>query len=107
MGAFGHRQDPHAGLGFSPKLILTGALSGSFAGRPVEIVCEGRCVRLVLPSVRTAWRLRRGFAGLPTVASTLDRVGIALSVSVGGATLPVLPNPHPLVRWFGPELGGS
>lgn len=84
---------------------MTGRLAGTVDGCPVEILGEGATVRLVLPGVLAAWRLRGKLGGASPALRLFSQAGIGLRVTAGFATLPVLPQPHPLVRWFGPELG--
>ncbi len=84
--------------------MLTGRLSGTVEGRPVEIICEGDHIRLDLQGVLTAWRLRGRSVGAAAVLEIMSRVGLGLSLSLGMISLPVLPQPHPVVRWFGPEF---
>jgi len=98
-------EDPHAGHG--PKLIVTGRLSGTAEGCPVDLIGDGAALRVVLPGLVAAWRLRRRLLGGRAAASFLHRLGLGLTIDVGVATFPVLPHPHPLVRWFAPELSVS
>lgn len=104
MGAIRNGQDPYARPWISPKLIVAGCLSGTVDGRPVEITCEGHHVQIAMPGVLSAWRLQGRSIGASTALKLVDRVGLGLTLSVGRLTLQVLPTPHPLVRWFGPEL---
>jgi hypothetical protein len=57
-----HIEDSDSGFGHGPKLTMTGRLRGTFAGRPVEFVGEGRELCLHVADFRTAWALRRNLS---------------------------------------------
>lgn len=85
--------------------MVAGRLVGSVDGRPVEVLGEGKSVRVVLAGVLDAWRLRGRSVGGSAAIAAFARAGLGLDLSVGSASFEVLPRPHLLVRWFGPDLG--
>lgn len=85
--------------------MLTGGLTGSLDGLPVEINAsaeEGLTIKLFkLRSAVTLWRFRKSLGGIVPV---LQSTGLDGAVEiVGGVRLRVSPAPGPLVRWL---LGG-
>jgi hypothetical protein len=88
-----------------PKLTLAGRLEGTLSGGPVEIVAEGRELLIVLPSLSSAWRVRRFVDTLLPSMRQLRRWGVLLRVQIGARwTLQVLPKPHFLIRLALPGL---
>ena len=89
MGPERIAQDPHAGFGISPKLTVTGRLSGTVDGRPVAIHAEGRSLRVSTSSLIAAWRLRRSAAPLRNLITLLPRMKpVSRAVSVLTIGLP-------------------
>ncbi|MEM9703009.1 MAG: hypothetical protein AAF907_11270 [Planctomycetota bacterium] len=86
---------------------MTGRLVGSVDGRPVEVLGEGDSLRVALSGVLDAWRLRGRSVGASSALQAVSQFGLGLKVSVGSTAFEVLPQPHPLVRWFGPRLSDA
>jgi hypothetical protein len=85
---------------------VTGRLEGTFLGRPVELEAEGRTLSIRVPSLRAAWGLRRGAAAstLPLLRAVRD-AGLSLMLRIGSRrAIPVLPEPHVVLRLFMPSL---
>jgi len=90
--------------GTPPKRILTGRLSGSLDGRPVEIDATAAGITLKVGSFRSLWKLRRLEAAAPVVR-LLSQQAIPLRLSVAGlGSVELLPVPSLLVRLVAPEF---
>jgi len=88
-------------------MMLTGRLSATVDGRPVEFAAAGSGLTLEIPSLSTAWSLRRAAVhpGMRTALMMLASCGLSLRVRVAGlVSLEIAPNPGPLARIL---LGGS
>jgi len=108
MGFAWHDENPYAGHGYLPKLIMAGRLTGTLDGRPVVINADDAGVTLDLSALRSAWTLRNyGSVGLP-VLQCLKAADIPLTLRVAGTlSVPVLPKAGLLVRLFAPMLALS
>ena len=105
MGVARYAQDPHAGHGFVPKLILAGRLTGTLDGRPVVIDADGSGLTVSFAMLRTAWTARRSAASLLPVLGIAKRYGVPVRLKVAGlVSLEVLPVPSTLLRMFAPGL---
>lgn len=105
MGAPWDPQDPHAGHGQLPKLILAGRLTGSFAGSPVVIEAGDSGLIAEFGSFTSAWAARRTTAPLMPVLRSLQRLGVPLAVRIAGlVSFDVLPRPGPIARLLLPGL---
>ena len=104
MGAARGDEDSHPRYGYAPKLILTGRLSGSLDGRPVEIDATAAGITLKVGSFRSLWKLRRLEAAAPVVR-LLSQQAIPLRLSVARlGSVDLLPVPSLLVRLVAPEF---
>jgi hypothetical protein len=85
---------------------MTGRLQGTCAGRPVEIVAEGRELLLRVPNLRTAWALRRGAVSpLAHLLRSFCLQGLSVRVQVGSfSPVALVPDPHWSVRLLVPAL---
>lgn len=105
MGAARHDQDPDAGYGLLPKLIVAGRLVGSVDGRPVVIDAEESGMVVSFAMLRSAWAARRSAAALLPVLAIAKRHGIPVRLKVAGlVSLEVLPVPSTLIRMLAPSL---
>ena len=105
MGVARHHEDPHAGHGYVPKLMVAGRLTGSVDGCPVVIDADESGIVLTVARFRTAWGLRRSVRTLLPVLGSLKRFGVPLRVRVAGIlSLDVLPRVSPLARFIVPGL---
>ncbi len=104
MGPKWYHEDSHARSGFKPKLILTGRLSGTFAGRPVEIESEENLLRVKLDSLQSALELRHSVTTLSPLLRLADTMSLDMRVQVGFLDVRILPNPSTVVRWLAPGL---
>lgn len=86
-------------------MILAGRLTGTVDGRPVVIDADDSGLTLAVAGFRSAWRLRPFAAALTPALRGLQQRGVAARLNIGGlVSLPVLPEPGPLLRWFVPAL---
>lgn len=105
MGAAWNAQDPHAGHGYAPKLIVAGRLDGTVDGRPVVIQADESGLLVAIPAVTTAWVARQSAGALVPLLQSLGRLGIPLRVRVAGfVTIGVLPTPSATARILVPAL---
>ena len=105
MGVARYAQDPHAGHGFVPKLILAGRLTGTLDGRPVVIDADASGLTVSFAMLRTAWTARRSAASLLPVLGIVKRHGVPVRLKVAGlVSLEVLPVPSTLLRMIAPGL---
>lgn len=105
MGAAWHTEDPHAGHGNAPKLILAGRLAGTLNGRPVVIDADESGLAVAIASFGAAWASSRSMRSLLPVLGGLKRHGIPVRVTIAGlVSLDVLPKPSTLARFFVPGL---
>jgi hypothetical protein len=105
MGAERDAQNSYPGWKRFPKLIMTGGLTGTLDGLPVEITAtDDVWVTLKisrLKSVFSLLRCRKSFGGL---LPPLRAIGISAAVELPGKIrLQLAPAPGPLVQWL---LGG-
>jgi hypothetical protein len=86
-------------------MILAGRLTGTVDGRPVVIDADDSGLTLSVAGFRSAWRLRPFAAAFAPALRGLQQGGVAVRLNIAGlVSLPVLPEPGPLVRWFVPAL---
>ena len=105
MGAAWSHENPHAGHGYVPKLILAGRLTAAWDGRPVVIQADESGVRLAVPAFQTAWAARRFAGSLAPVFRTFRRFEVPTRLHVAGIfTLDLLPKPSALARLLLPGL---
>jgi len=102
MGAQRDAQNSYPGWKRFPKLIMTGGLTGTLDGLPVEITATddaGVTLRIArLRSVLPLLRCRKPLGGLFPL---LQATGIAAAVELPGKIrLRVAPAPGPLVQWL-------
>lgn len=85
-----------------PKLIVTGRLSGTLDGRPVEILGERGGMTLVTPGLFATIRMRRSLqAGSRNLLRGASIVPLPIRLRMGNlATWDVAPSTHPLLRPF-------
>ncbi len=104
MGHERDDQDPHQGPGPRPKLILAGRLDGTFDGRPVSLVAEGRDLILGAGDLATLLALRKSWQGAHPVRALLRQGGIRLQARAPWlGKVEVFPSPNFLVRLFLPR----
>lgn len=105
MGAARDREDPDAGHGYVPKLIVAGRLTGTVNGCPVVISADGDGVLLSVATFRAAWTLRNSGSAVSPLVQWLRASGVPLTVRVAGVvSVPLLPKAGWLVRLFAPTL---
>ena len=105
MGVARYSQDPHAGHGFVPKLILAGRLTGTLDGRPVVIDADDSGLTVSFAMLRTAWTAWRSAAFLLPVLGIAKSHNVPVRLNVAGLmSLEVLPAPSPLLRMIAPGL---
>jgi hypothetical protein len=97
--------DSNARPEFGPKLMVTGRLKGTFAGRPVELLAERREVCLRVHNLRSVWTLRRYVSSATErIVRRLNANGIRVRLNIGRAwTVEVSPNPHFVIRLLFPS----
>ena len=100
-----NNEDPHAGHGFVPKLMVAGRLAGSVDGRPVVIDADESGFMVSFAMIRTAWAVRRSVAALLPALAVAKGHGVPVRLNVAGlVSLEVLPVPSVLVRIIAPRL---
>ena len=105
MGSARDHEDPHAGHGYVPKLILAGRLAGTLDGRPVVISADETGLLLDISTLYSAWQLRKFSVAVLPVLEWLNALHIPLTVRVAGTvSVPLLPKSGLLVRFFAPSL---
>lgn len=88
-------------------MILAGQLTATLDGCPVSIDAGESGVRLGLPTLRSAWRVRRTVEAVLPLLQVLQHHRIGVRVAVARwPSLEVLPSPHRLLRWVMPSLRG-
>lgn len=101
MGAARDHENPNERHGCLPKLILTGRLTGTLAGRPVVIEAGESGLLVSMSAFRTAWAARRTIGTLLPLLETLERFHVPLRLRIAGiVSLELLPRMSPLVRYF-------
>ena len=84
---------------------MTGRLSGTLSGRPVDIRADGRQVVLRVSSLRSAWQLRRSADSVLPLLRFFQNFRLTLQVQIGaGVAINVLPTPAFLLRLLVPAL---
>lgn len=85
---------------------MTGRLTGTVLGRPVQIDAEGRELLLGVSSLRSAWRLRRSAsANMVPILRRLRDHGFRLRIGIGDRfSLELFPKAHFALRILAPEL---
>lgn len=78
MGSARDIEDPHAGHGYVPKLILAGRLVGTFDGRPVVISADESGLSLDVSSLYSGWQLRNYSSSVFPVLEWLNASHIPL-----------------------------
>lgn len=104
MGPARDHENPHAGHGYVPKLIVAGRLAGTIDGRPVVISADEAGVFLDVSTLYSGWQLRKYSSSILPVLGWMNALHIPLTVRVAGVAIPVLPKPGLLVRFFAPTL---
>ncbi len=103
-----HVENPDAGHGYVPKLIMAGRLTGTLDGRPVVISANDAGVTLDLSTLRSAWSLRKYDSVALPVLQYLKAAKIPLTLRLAGVvSVPVLPKAGLLVRLFAPTLASA
>lgn len=103
-----HVENPDAGHGYVPKLIMAGRLTGTLDGRPVVISANDAGVTLDLLTLRSAWSLRKYDSVALPVLQYLKAAEIPLTLRLAGVvSVPVLPKAGLLVRLFAPTLASA
>ncbi len=103
-----HVENPDAGHGYVPKLIMAGRLTGTLDGRPVVISANDAGVTLDLLTLRSAWSLRKYDSVALPVLQYLKAAKIPLTLRLAGVvSVPVLPKAGLLVRLFAPTLASA
>jgi len=100
MGLEWDCENPHGGIGPTPKLTMAGRIDGEVNGRPVSLTAEGQTVVFSAKSVRTLLTLRRSWRSMAhLLRALLTRSDVRLLVRIGWlGSVEVLPNPSCLVR---------
>ena len=108
MGSARDDEDPHAGHGYIPKLILAGRFTGTLDGRPVVISADETGLTLNVSSWYSGWQLRKYSSAVLPVLGWLNASRIPLTMRVAGVvSIPLLPNAGLLVRLFAPALASG
>jgi hypothetical protein len=108
VGSARDNEDPDAGHGYVPKLILAGRLAGTFDGRPVVISADEAGVFLDVSTLYSGWQLRKYSSSVLPVLGWLNYFHVPLTVRVAGVvSVPVLPKAGLLVRFFAPSLANG
>jgi len=108
VGSARDNEDPDAGHGYVPKLILAGRLAGTFDGRPVVISADEAGVFLDVSTLYSGWQLRKYSSSVLPVLGWLNTWHVPLTVRVAGVvSVPVLPKAGLLVRFFAPSLANG
>ena len=86
-------------------MILAGQLTATLDGCTVSIDAGESGVKVRLPTLRSAWRVRRTSEMMLPLLRVLrnHRIGVRVAVSPL-PSLEVLPNPNRLLRWVLPSL---
>jgi hypothetical protein len=107
VGSARDNEDPDAGHGYVPKLILAGRLAGTLDGRPVVISADEAGVFLDVSTLYSGWQLRKYSSSVLPVLGWLNAWHVPLTVRVAGVSVPVLPKAGLLVRFFAPSLANG
>ena len=103
-----HVENPDAGHGYVPKLIMAGRLTGTLDGRPVVISANDAGLTLDLSTLRSAWKLRKFDSVALPALQYLKAAKIPLTLRLAGIlSVPVLPKAGLLVRLFAPTLASA
>lgn len=105
MGAARSNEDPNSRYEFGPKLAVTGLLSGSLDGRPVEILGTGPALELRFTTIASAWKMRSVDAATQLSALRVFRqTGLGLTATIAGVRVEMLPKPNFALRFLAPKL---
>jgi len=84
---------------------MTGQLSGTLDGRPVELFANGGRLELRFGKFASAWRLRNvELTVILPVLRLLRHSQIAVSATVGRISVDILPRPNFALRFLAPQM---
>lgn len=84
---------------------MTGQLSGTLDGRPVELFANGSRLELRVSNYASAWRLSTvELTALIPVLRLLRHSQIAVSATVGRISVDILPRPNFALRFLSPLM---